>query len=99
MNVRKLQRIFEKINTLRNRPNNIKPRELKSLAISLERRKEKRGKHDTYVSDLPGTTALPIPDHSGSLAEWTALSILDDLERDAFIWAELLGMIGGNEHG
>ncbi len=99
MNVKKLRRIIDKINTLRNSPNNIRSKELKSLAKSLGRKKEKRGKHDTYVSGLPGTTALPIPDHSGSLAERTALSILDDLERDAFIWAELLGMVGGNEHG
>ena len=99
MNVKKLQGIIERIQELRNRPNNIRSRELKSLAVSLERRKVKRGKHDTYVSDLEGTTPISIPGHSRSLAKVTAVSILDDLERDAFIWAEALEMFGGNEHG
>ena len=95
----RLRRIIRRINNLRRSPNNIRPRALKRLAGSLGRRKEKRGKHDTYVSDLPGTRALPIPDHSRSLNKMVALNILGQLEQDAFIWAELLRMFGGNEYG
>ena len=99
MNVKKLRRIIDKINTLRNSPNNIRSKELKSLAKSLGRKKEKRGKHDTYVSGLGGTRPFSIPGHSGSLVEWTAVKILNDLERDAFIWAERLRIFGGNDYG
>lgn len=99
MNARKLQRIFRRINELRNRPGNVRSRELRSLAVSLGRKKRQGGRHDIYISELEGTRSLPIPSHSRNLPKGTALNILNDLEQDAFIWRERLGQAGGNKHG
>jgi hypothetical protein len=61
----------------------VKSGELISFAEALERRCEDRGKHLTYVSDLPGTRAVTIPCHGNKdVNKFVKNQILDNLEGD-----------------
>lgn len=64
---------------------NVRSSQLESMAESLGRRRDKRGKEPTYVSDLlPTSRPITIPSHPGTLAFGTARSILDRFEEDIF---------------
>lgn len=61
----------------------IRSRELKQFAARLGRREfTGRGKHPMWITDLPGRSAVPIPDHPGDMSRSTAKSILNELEND-----------------
>jgi len=64
-------------------------RALVSLAKSLGRKPSPRGKEPTYVSELFALRPLAIPSHR-MIKEYTAESILDQLEGDIFQWEEYL---------
>jgi predicted RNA binding protein YcfA (HicA-like mRNA interferase family) len=70
--------VGERIAALRGKANNVKSRELQSLAEAAgwSARKQK-GKHLTYVK---GGRSLPIPTHAGSLKAGTVRRILDRIE-------------------
>jgi hypothetical protein len=55
------------------------------MAKALGRRRDKRGKEPTYISDLLRTSRpITIPAHPGTLATGTANAILDRFEEDIF---------------
>ena len=64
-------------------------RALVSLAKSLGRKASPQGKEPTYVSDFFALRPLAIPSHR-IIKEYTAKSILDQLEEDIFQWGEYL---------
>jgi len=85
----------KKLNTLKRRHvalrngADITRRALVSLAKSLGRRLAPRGKHPIYVNEFFRLNPLPIPSHR-IIPEYTAKSILDQLEEDIFQWEEYL---------
>jgi|Deesub1362A_J573_1020465.scaffolds.fasta_scaffold09066_4 hypothetical protein len=91
MNKKRLSKIKRKMDDLRARSAGIRSRELVSIAISLGRRRSKRGKEPTYVSEpFPHLRPLSIPSHSKPLKRFTASSILDQLEEDVAEWEDAL---------
>lgn len=81
MDHKKLAKIGKRIEKLRERPANIRPKELIGIALSLDRYECNRGKEPTYVA---GDDRLPlsIPNHPGTLKSTTAKSILRQLSDD-----------------
>jgi hypothetical protein len=83
----------KKLNTLKRRHvalrngADIARRALVSLAKSLGRKPSPRGKEPTYVSEFFALRPLSIPSHR-IIKEYTAKSILDQLEEDIFQWEE-----------
>jgi hypothetical protein len=97
MNEKKLARIRRRLEQLRSRAGNIRPRELSGLARSLGRTRHRRGKEPTYISELlPTARPVSIPSHPGSLKRYTAENILDRLEVDIFLWEEVLARERGD---
>ena len=91
MTFQKLRRLQRELGSLRAAKHNITAYDLIRLAQSLGRRKQKRGKHPTYVNDLiPVSRPISIPGHPGTIKGYTALSILDDLELDIQRFFEML---------
>jgi hypothetical protein len=87
----KLNRIKRKHRGLRERSQDLRNHELAGLARSLGRRRSKRGKEPTYVSEpFLDLRPVSIPSHPGPLKRFTAVSILDQLEEDIFRWEEIL---------
>lgn len=64
-------------------------RALVGLAESLGRKLAPRGKENTYVSTFFPLRPLAIPSHR-VVKEFTAKSILDQLEEDIFQWEEYI---------
>ncbi|MCP4646822.1 MAG: hypothetical protein GY852_03685 [bacterium] len=88
MNKNKLRRIRKEIEKLRPR-GGIKSKELESLAKKLGRKKHKRGKEPTWMSEeCPERNAVTIPNHPGDLNKGLAQGILDQLESDLFYLEE-----------
>lgn len=87
---RKLRRLQKRIGVLRGSPR--KAKELETLAKAFGRKRAKRGKEPTWVSQtFPHLRPLSIPRHPGDLKRWTTESILDHLERfDVAAWQENL---------
>ena len=82
MNAKQLKRLQAKIESLRAK-GTVKPRELESIAKSLQRSLVKRGKHPHWESTiLPTRPPISIPNHSKELNRFIAQKILDPLERD-----------------
>lgn len=91
MDAAKLAKIKRRIQECRKRANNLRHRDLESIAKALGReRSKKRTNEPTYISTLFKTNVLTIPDHSGTLKKGTALSILDQLEEDVYRFEEEL---------
>jgi hypothetical protein len=86
---------FKRLNTLKRRHvalrkgADITRRALVSLAKSFGRKPSPRGKEPTYVSEFFALRPLAIPSHR-IIKEYTAKSILDQLEEDIFQWEEYL---------
>ena len=75
----RIRRLRRRIQKLRLGRAQVKPTQLVSLALSIGRTPDKRGKEPTFVMNpLP---PLSIPQH-GQLSKYTVDDILDDLERD-----------------
>lgn len=90
MDRKKCNRVQRNIESLRARLGNVRPQELVRIAKQLGRRRSKRGKEPTYVSDIfRDARPISIPHHR-TLKWGTAANILDDLEGDIFRWNELL---------
>lgn len=82
MNLKKLHRIRQAIETLRRR-RGIKSKELEALARALGRTKYKRGKEPTWINDaFKDLRPISIPHHSSEPNIYTANNILDQLEID-----------------
>lgn len=91
MNREKLDKIRKRVEELRNK-GGIGYSELESLARSLDRVPSKRGKHQTWISQIfPDLRPLSIPRHgSKDLNKYTANSILNQLELDIDKFTELI---------
>jgi predicted RNA binding protein YcfA (HicA-like mRNA interferase family) len=97
MNRKKLQKIKGRVDSLRRSLGTIRSQDLVRLMKKLGRRRAKRGKEPTYVSDeFPDARPITVPSHPGTLKPGTANSILDDIEGDVFLWEEALD---GQESG
>ncbi len=82
MNQNEIRRLREEIARFR-RAGGVKSRDLERLAASLGRKRHRRGKEPTWVSEmLPGARPLSIPSHPRDLNRITARTILDLLEAD-----------------
>jgi hypothetical protein len=82
MHQKKIRRLREEIAVFR-RVGGVRSRDLERLAARLGRRRHRRGKEPTWVSDvLPGAPPLSIPSHARDLNRITARTILDVLEAD-----------------
>lgn len=82
MDLKKIQKLRDKIEKLRGR-GGINAVELASLARQLGRKRAKRGKEPTWVSEsFPDSRPVSIPSHPGNLNRFTAGGILDQLEGD-----------------
>ena len=69
----------------------IKAKELESLARSLGRKKENRGKEPTWESCFHDLPPLSIPHHGGKdISRGTKNSILNQLEDDTVRWEQQL---------
>lgn len=79
---KRLQKLREKIESLRQRSGSIRPEELSRIAVAVGRKLAVRGKEPTYASPRPGWFPLSIPNHPGTLKRGTACNIPDQLERD-----------------
>lgn len=91
MTRKRLSRIKRHLGGLRSRVADLRSRELAQAAESLGRRRSKRGKEPTYVSEpFPDLRPLSIPSHPGTLKRFTAASILDQLDEDVIRWEEML---------
>jgi hypothetical protein len=90
MSLGRIRRLRSRIEALRGR-GGIKAAELESLAQKLGRRRAKRGREPTWVSDaFPDLSPVSIPNHPGDLNRYTAKGILDGLEADLDRHEELL---------
>ena len=90
MDSKKIKDIKTRLAKLRKKVANIRSRELESLAKSLGRIREERGKHPTWISkDLPNAPPITVPNHPGALNKYTAGNILDQLEQDLFTLEEI----------
>lgn len=90
MDLKQIQKLRTQIETLRRR-GGVKSTELEALAQRLGRRRAKRGKEPTWVSEgLPKRRPVSIPGHPGDLNRFTAGGILDQLEADLDVYEELL---------
>lgn len=88
MDSKRLNTLKRRHAALRNRAD-ITRRTLVSLANSLGRKPSPRGKEPTYVSEFFALRPLAIPSHR-TIKEFTAKSILDQLEEDISQWEEYL---------
>jgi len=89
MTRKKLANLRKKVDAFRR--SQPKARELQSLAKSLGRKKDDRGKEPTWVSEFMDLFPLSIPDHKGKdLPKGTKNSILDQMEVDLDKWEETL---------
>jgi len=89
MDAAKIKKIRRRINDLRQKGNNVRHRDLEGIAVALGRKRSKtRTTEPTYVSEVFDTNVITIPDHSGTLKKWTAMSILDQLEADLSLFEE-----------
>jgi len=90
MSFAKIRKLRSVIEALRNK-GWVKTAELEILARRLGRRRAKRGKEPTWISDaLPDRRPVSIPSHPGDVNRFTARSILDQLEGDLDLYEELL---------
>lgn len=88
---KKLAKLRQRINELREKSGNIPPRKLESIAKALGRVRADRGKEPTWISRLlPNSRPISIPNHPGVLNRFTAGNILDQLENDIFMLEEIL---------
>ena len=90
MKASKLAKIQREMRDLKRAPQ--KARVLESLAFSLGRRIDNRGKEPTWVSDqFPALRPLSIPHHGGKdLSKGVLKSVLESLEEDVAAWEEWL---------
>jgi len=57
------------------------------VAAKLGRKRSKRGKEPTYISEpFPDLRPLSIPSHSSGVKRFTAQGILDQLDEDVVRW-------------
>jgi hypothetical protein len=90
MDLKKIQKLRSQIEGLRGR-GGIKSDEIESLARRLGRRRAKKGKEPTYVSEVfPDLRPVSIPSHPRDLNRFTAGGILDQLESDLDSYEALL---------
>lgn len=90
MGLAKIRKLRSKIEALRGK-GWVKTSELESLARRLGRKRAKRGKEPTWVSEeLPDRRPVSIPSHSVDVNRFTARTILDQLEADLDRYEELL---------
>jgi hypothetical protein len=90
MSLAKIRKLRSEIEALRNK-GWVKTAELEALARRLGRRRAKRGKEPTWISDeLSDRRPVSIPSHPGDVNRFTARSILDQLEGDLDQYEELL---------
>jgi hypothetical protein len=82
MSPKKLKKLRKKIAELRRR-GGISAGELEAIAQKLGRKRHKRGKEPTWVSEiLLDSFPISIPSHGSDLNRFTARAILDQLEQD-----------------
>jgi len=82
MDLKKIQKLRDKIEKLRGR-GGVNATELETLARQLGRKKARRGKEPTWVSEIfPDSRPVSIPSHPRDLNRFTAAGILDQLEGD-----------------
>jgi hypothetical protein len=82
LDLKRIQKLRAQLEILR-RQGGLKASQLESFARRLGRRRAKRGKEPTWVSDdFPDIRPVSIPSHRGDLNRFTAGSILDQLEAD-----------------
>jgi hypothetical protein len=80
MRRRKLERLRRDLEGLRRQARAVRPQALIRFANAVGRKLGKRGKEPTYVRE--GWLPLSIPNHPGTLAVGTAISIIDTLSND-----------------
>lgn len=91
MNKKKLKKVQRQVDSLRLSLASIRSQDLVRLMKKLGRRRIKRGKEPSYISDeFPDARPITVPSHPGTLKRGTAASILDDIEGDIFRWEEAL---------
>ena len=90
MTEKKLNKLSERIRSLKEQAGSVRSRELVSVAKQLGRyRIDTTGGHPQYGTDLrPGRVTIPA--HSRPLKRRTTFSILGELEADIFYWREQL---------
>jgi hypothetical protein len=89
MNRKKLAALRRKVDAFRQ--SQPKARDLQSLAKSLGREEDNRGKEPTWVSQFVDLYPLSIPNHKGKdMPTGTKNSILDQMEVDLDKWEETL---------
>ena len=82
MNREKLEKLRQWAKDLR-RQGGIKSADMEGLAQALGRKRHKRGKEPTWISEkFTDLRPVTIPHHSRDLNRFTALHILDQLEDD-----------------
>jgi len=90
MTEKKLNKLCERIRSLREQAGSVRSHKIVSVAKQLGRyRIDTTGGHPQYGTDLrPGR--VTIPSHLRPLKRRTTLSILGELEADIFYWREQL---------
>jgi hypothetical protein len=79
-----IEQLRKEIHDLKRRAANVSRDELVDLAERLGRKKRKAStKHPMYLSTLPNTYSLSIPNKPG---KYTVISILKQLEGDVDLW-------------
>lgn len=88
MDRKKLIKIEKQLKEMYASPNNLKPKDLISIANKLGRKLSNRGKEPTYTRDFDPELSPPlsIPNHPGNLKPNTARSIVDALLSDVDDW-------------
>lgn len=89
MNERKLKKLREQLELLRQSPTGLKARDFVSIAGKVGRVRDSRGKEPTYVrKENPALSPpLSIPNHAKELKKGTAISIIDALLSDLDDWS------------
>ena len=96
MTRKRLEKLKRKLQDARRGAANLHHRDLASIAKSLGRKRSRtRTKEPTFESEEFDTNVITIPDHAGGLKKGTAISIINQLEEDIFLWDE---KISNEEH-
>jgi hypothetical protein len=82
MDSKRIRKLRTRIAKLRAKGNNIRTKELKSLATAVGRSVLNQGKHLTFGGGPAGTFPISIPDHSGTMNRFVAGNVLDCFEHD-----------------